>query len=122
MSDTWIYQKNFALANTDEVNLDEKKIKVDYFLQDYSVPRNLFDEDFYMKRSVLISELDENLVDENSCNKYLTKMKDVKTLIILNDRPKNNSPIFADFSRQILKAYIMMFEENKIKCYYTDNF
>ncbi len=120
MPNTWIYQKDFALANTDITNLEVKKIVTDTFLQDYTIPRNLFDEDENLERSVLISELDENLVDEDSCNIYLQKMKNVKKLIILNARPENDSEIYSDFSRQILKAYIIFFEENGIQCFYTE--
>lgn len=122
MANTWIYQKDLALTYTDDFNLEEKKITVDFFLQDYNVPRNLFDEDEKLERSVLISELDENLVDENSFNIFLQKMKDVKRLVILNDRPKNDSKIYYDFSRQMLKSYIILFEKNGIKCFCTEDF
>ena len=120
MANTWIYQKDLALTCTDGFNLKEKKITVDLFLQDYRISRNLFDEDENLERSVLISELDENLVDEDSFNIFLQKMKDVKRLVILNDRPKNDSKIYYDFSRQMLKAYIILFEKNGINCFYEE--
>ncbi len=122
MANTWIYQKDLALTYTDDFNLEEKKITVDFFLQDYNVPRNLFDEDEKLERSVLISELDENLVDEDSFNIFLQKVKGVKRLVILNDRPKNDSKIYYDFSKQMLKSYIIMFEKNGIKCFCTEDF
>ncbi len=122
MANTWIYQKDLALTYTDDFNLEEKKITVDFFLQDYNVPRNLFDEDEKLERSVLISELDENLVDEDSFNIFLQKVKGVKRLVILNDRPKNDSKIYSDFSRQMLKSYIILFEKNGIKCFCTEDF
>lgn len=122
MANTWIYQKDLALTYTDDFNLEEKKITVDFFLQDYNVPRNLFDEDEKLERSVLISELDENLVDEDSFNIFLQKVKGVKRLVILNDRPKNDSKIYYDFSRQMLKSYIILFEKNGIKCFCTEDF
>ena len=122
MANTWIYQKDLALTYTDDFNLEEKKITVDFFLQDYNVPRNLFDEDEKLERSVLISELDENLVDENSFNIFLQKVKGVKRLVILNDRPKNDSKIYYDFSMQMLKSYIILFEKNGIKCFCTEDF
>lgn len=122
MANTWIYQKDLALTYTDDFNLEEKKITVDFFLQDYNVPRNLFDEDEKLERSVLISELDENLVDEDSFNIFLQKVKGVKRLVILNDRPKNDSKIYSDFSKQMLKSYIILFEKNGIKCFCTEDF
>ncbi len=122
MANTWIYQKDLALTYTDDFNLEEKKITVDFFLQDYNVPRNLFDEDEKLERSVLISELDENLVDEDSFNIFLQKVKGVKRLVILNDRPKNDSKIYYDFSMQMLKSYIILFEKNGIKCFCTEDF
>jgi hypothetical protein len=122
MSNTWIYQKNLALTCTDDLNLEEKKITVDLFLQDYKISRNLFDEDEKLERSVLISELDENLVDEDSFNIFLQKVKGVKRLVILNDRPKNDSKIYSDFSMQMLKAYIILFEKKGIDCFYTEDF
>ena len=122
MANTWIYQKDLALTYTDDFNLEEKKITVDFFLQDYNVPRNLFDEDEKLERSVLISELDENLVDEDSFNIFLQKVKGVKRLVILNDRPKNDSKIYSDFSKQMLKSYIIMFEKKEINCFYAENF
>lgn len=120
MANTWIYQKNFALAYTDDLNLEEKKISKDYFIQDYREPRNLFDENSDLQRSVLISELDENLVDEDSCNVYLQKMKNVKSLVILDDRPENDSEIYFEFSNQMLKAYILWFESKGINCFYSE--
>ena len=122
MANTWIYQKDLALTYTDDFNLEEKKITVDFFLQDYNVPRNLFDEDEKLERSVLISELDENLVDEDSFNIFLQKVKGVKRLVILNDRPKNDSKIYYDFSMQMLKSYIILFEKKEINCFYAENF
>lgn len=122
MANTWIYQKDLALTYTDDFNLEEKKITVDFFLQDYNVPRNLFDEDEKLERSVLISELDENLGDEDSFNIFLQKVKGVKRLVILNDRPKNDSKIYSDFSKQMLKSYIILFEKNGIKCFCTEDF
>ena len=122
MANTWIYQKDLALTYTDDFNLEEKKITVDFFLQDYNVPRNLFDEDEKLERSVLISELDENLVDEDSFNIFLQKVKGVKRLVILNDRPKNDSKIYSDFSKQMLKSYIILFEKKEINCFYAENF
>lgn len=120
MANTWIYQKNFALVNTNKINLKNKKVKKDCFLQDYNYPRNLFDEGSKLIRSVSISELDEKLVDDKNCNIYLEKMKSIEKLIIINDRPTNNQKIYKDYANQILKSYIMMFESNGIDCYYAE--
>lgn len=120
MSNTWIYQKKYALAFTDSLNLKSKEIKKPYFIQDYKIQRNLFDEDDNLERSICISELDTKIKDDFDFADFDDNLRNVKRLVIINDRPKNDSVIYSDFSNQMLKAFILEFESKGFECYFME--
>lgn len=118
MSDNYIYQKFLTLTDTSGVSLEDYKIsrKEIYFLPDYTVSKELFDESDLLQRTVRISELDEIIDTESDFLLLCSKMENIKNLILLDDRPKNQNKIYNAYAEEILKAYIMQFEGHGIEC------
>ena len=113
MSDNYIYQKFLTLTDTSSVSLEDYKIarKEIYFLPDYTVSKELFDESDLLKRTVKISELDERIDSEEDFYNFSAHLKNISMLILLDDRPKCSNPIYAAYSTEITKAYILWFKK-----------
>ena len=121
MSDNYIYQKFLTLTDTDSVSLEDCKIpsKEIYFLPDYTEGRTLFDETDFLKRTIKVSELDEYIDSEKDFLLLCSRMKKIKNLVLMDDRPKNQNVIYKTYAEEILKAYIIQFKTHGIDCKYV---
>lgn len=113
MSDNYIYQKFLTLTDTSSVRLEDYKSASEdiYFLPDYTVSKELFDEKDLLKRTVRISKLDESIDSENDFYEFCSHLKNISTLILIDDRQKCPNLIHGAYSIEITKAYILWFQK-----------
>ena len=119
MSNTYIYQKFLALTNTKDFNMETYRVsrKIINFIPDYTVSKELFDKTGALKRTARLSELDTTINTESDLRNFCNKLKDIDTLVLIDDRPNCSNLIYNAYSEEITKAYIIWLKKYVEKVY-----
>ncbi len=81
-------------------------------------------EEFYLNSShqlenalqIFISELDMKIGNEENWDHFLEQLPDQADVILINDRPPSNNPIYREFNNNTIKAYIYRLSHAGICC------
>jgi len=122
MSDNYCYQKFFNLMPTSSIELKVffYKNKNDFPLLALAVDRCLFDDPaLKLTRSIDVTWLDTHIGSESEFKYFVQQLQNIGTLVLVDNRPKCDNPIYIDYSREMLRCYIKAFQNCGFKCFWT---
>ena len=91
------------------LDCDYQKIQ----LEDYSVQFIDLDEQTF---EIPISELDLKISSEANWNEFIVQIPRNMLVVIINDRPHSDNPIYKEFSDNTQKAYLYRLRNVGIAC------
>lgn len=119
----YIYQKFLFQCDYEEINLNNiPNYGGDLnYINLYGVQYNLFD--YYRKiyRKIELSSLEDMIDTENDWKLFVSNLKEVDVLIILDENKKLQNPIITQYKNTMLKAIIYRLSEdvNELLVYYN---
>ena len=96
------------------LNCDYQTIR----LEDYSIQFIEIDEQSF---TIPISELDLKISSEVHWNAFVKQIPDNVTVILINDRPDCENPIYREFNSNTKKAYLFRLNNAGIPCKIVNN-
>ena len=109
--DYYMHQKFLLDCDYESVSLPDTSCFPETFVQDFTEPINLFDNEASITRKVKISYLLKEIVTEDDLATFMGETRFVDNLLIENDMPRSENPIIADYQEACLKAFSVLLKK-----------